>query len=194
MSQPIDALVEFLEADGWRYHRTASDEIGIFVSGKHGRWLVSNRYSRRAGIFISTSYCPVVVPEAARLDVADFMTRANWGMTVGGFEMDMEDGDLRFKSTVPVRYSPLTQEMCRHVIYVGMAMMERYLWGLLAVIYGGTTPEEAVRQCEEKQGKRLARGRRVVDDENLDISDEKMKEIFEKIIGDEPLPPGTDFV
>src|SRR5579862_7139742 len=113
-------------------------------------------------------------------------------MSLGGFEMDMEDGDLRFKASVPARDEPLTVEACRHLIYVGMSMMDRYLPGLLAVIFGATTPADAIEQCENRRATRdrARRGdgerredtaRRAGPAENIDISDAKMREIFEKI-------------
>jgi hypothetical protein len=41
--------------------------------------------------------CPINAPQAKRAAIADFITRANFGHYLGCFEMDFQDGDIRYK-------------------------------------------------------------------------------------------------
>ncbi len=42
---------------------------------------------------------PVKAPEEKRGAVAAFLTRANYGLILGSFELDFDDGEIRFKVT-----------------------------------------------------------------------------------------------
>lgn len=39
------------------------------------------------------------MPEMARLPVAEVLVRANWGLSTGNFEIDLSDGEVRFKAS-----------------------------------------------------------------------------------------------
>lgn len=42
------------------------------------------------------------VPEDRRLALAEFLTRANYGLFIGNFEMDWQDGEVRYKTSIDV--------------------------------------------------------------------------------------------
>ncbi len=91
---------------------------------------------------------PTKAPEGRRKEVADFVTRANYGMNIGNFEMDMEDGEIRFKVSVDVESGVLSNVMVRNVMMAGFGTVDRYFPGLMSVIYGNAIPSVAVRESE----------------------------------------------
>lgn len=82
------------------------------------------------------------------MEVAEFITRANYGMVIGNFEMDFRDGEVRYKTSVDVEGSELTYEICRQVVVTNVMLMDRYLPGIMAVITGALTPAQAIAQIE----------------------------------------------
>ena len=94
------------------------------------------------------SYCPVKVPENKRPLVGDFLTRANYGLLVGNFEMDYNDGEVRYKTSIDVEGNKLSVALVKRLVYDNLAVMDRYLPGVLSVIYGGASPTEAIAQVE----------------------------------------------
>src|SRR6476660_7203299 len=74
-----------------------------------------------------------VLPE--RYDeVARFITRANWGLSIGNFEMDYDDGHVRFKSSVDFRGLELSEALIRNTIVPAMHAVETYGMPLIDVI------------------------------------------------------------
>ena len=95
------ALGEFLETDGW-HPQPDSRQLCLPL---HVR-----RRQRRGDLLCPSSPGPGAVyllrghaharPEEMRVPMAEFLTRANYGLRIGNFEMDFEDGEVRYKSSV----------------------------------------------------------------------------------------------
>lgn len=75
------------------------------------------------------------------------MTHANYGIFLGNFEMDLNDGEVRFKSSCQLNDSELTAEMVKRTVAVTVTMADRFFPGLMAVVYGGKDPKVAYDDC-----------------------------------------------
>lgn len=96
---------------------------------------------------------PTNIPENQRTRVAEFITRANYGLIIGNFEMDFSDGELRYKVTYFYDSTfPASEEVFLKNLYTSFHMMNRYLPGIMAVVYANVLPEGAVRQIENTPG------------------------------------------
>lgn len=73
--------------------------------------------------------------------IADFINRANYGLPLGNFELDMNDGELNFKNSVEVTGGVLTQEMVDTLVKFSIECVNRYLPGLTAVLEGKSSKE-----------------------------------------------------
>ena len=69
--------------------------------------------------------------EAKRPEAAEFVARANYGMRIGNFELDMEDGEVRFKVSVDIEGSQLTSVMVRNMIACAITCSDRYYPGIM---------------------------------------------------------------
>ena len=91
-------------------------------------------------------------PPEHRPEVMKFVTLANYGMQVGNFELDLEDGEVRFKTSVDVEGIELGEDMLRNMVELNILMMGLYYDGLIAVMRGGMTAEQAIAEIEEDEG------------------------------------------
>jgi hypothetical protein len=110
----------------------------VLVSDLSGVWGTWKFYAQVAGehdVVLFYSICPLRVPEEQRLEAAHFLTRANHGLATGNFELDFEDGEIRYKTVVPVDGELSAAAVKRAVRANGIAM-ETYLPGIGAVITG----------------------------------------------------------
>ncbi|MCR4817649.1 MAG: YbjN domain-containing protein [Fretibacterium sp.] len=81
--------------------------------------------------------------------MAEFICRVNYGLFGGGFEMDFNDGEIRFRSFVDCSGGLIPSEaLIGNSIVAGTRMFERYLPGIKDVLFNGTSPKEAVEKCE----------------------------------------------
>ena len=82
-------------------------------------------------------------------------SRPNWRSIVcefGNFELDLTDGEVRYKSSLDFEGQPLTSRLVHNAIYPAVTTMDRYFPSLMKVAYGGATAAEAVREIEQPPG------------------------------------------
>ena len=87
------------------------------------------RGTRTASRFIR--FFPVKAPEEKRGAVAAFLTRANYGLILGSFELDFDDGEIRFKVTAICGEQVLSPAVMERNFDMGFCMFDRYGEGLL---------------------------------------------------------------
>ncbi|MBN1978846.1 MAG: YbjN domain-containing protein [Anaerolineae bacterium] len=147
--QAFETLGQFLEEDGW-YPQQIEDRTiyRMGFSGKNGQLNCFAQIRVDLEQFMFYAVAPVKVPEEQRLAAAEFITRANYGLRIGNLEMDFNDGEIRYKSSLDFEGEMLTPRLIRLAIYPAVQTLDRYLPGLMTVIYGGKTPAEAVAEIE----------------------------------------------
>ena len=145
-----DVVTQFFEEDEWRFHKI--DEISTLrmtFGGKNGTWECFAEVKEEQQQFLFYSRLLNKIPEEKRQEISEYLTRANYGLKIGNFEMDFNDGEISFKTSVDVKGGSLTTAMIKTMVYLNVLMMDKYFPGLMKVVYGGATPENAISEIED---------------------------------------------
>jgi hypothetical protein len=149
MGPILDAAEQFFKEDDWPYSTTDDPTtLRLGFQGQNGEWNCYARAREEQGQLLFYSVCPFRVPDERRAAVAEFLTRANYGLLVSNFEMDYADGEVRCRSSVSVEGARLPIVMIRPIVLGNVLITDRYLPGLLAVIDEGKAPAEAIAGIE----------------------------------------------
>lgn len=152
--QMLDVLKRFFTEDEWPFS-IAKDNLGLRTGyeGKHGQWTCHARLRVQVMQIVFYSICPMKATEEQRVVMAEFLTRANYGLILGNFELDMRDGEIRYKTSLDVEDIPLDQpwstNLIKPIVYANVMTMDKYLHGILRVIAGGQDPEAIIADIEE---------------------------------------------
>ncbi|MHB1418648.1 MAG: type III secretion system chaperone family protein [Bacillota bacterium] len=109
-----------------------------------GSWIIESYIDEEGKILAFHLISDVHVPETKMQEAAEFITRANTSILIGNFELDMETGQIRFKTSVRTEGMPLTHVVINNLINTNGIAFDMYFPGLMAVIYGGTPPAKAI--------------------------------------------------
>ncbi len=145
------AVGKFMEDDGW--HPQAMEDNLVYRAyfvGHNGEVTCFAQVRGDLEQFIFYVVMPVRAPVNMRVAVAEYITRANYGLRIGNFEMDFDDGEVRYKSSIDFEDMELTPSLIRNTIYPAVQTMDRYLPGVLSVIFGGKSAEDAIAAIEEE--------------------------------------------
>ncbi len=93
---------------------------------------------------------PLSADENCRLAVAEYLTRVNFNMRNGNFELDMNTGEIRFKTYVHVGEGPVDMRAARLAVMLPFMMLDRFGDGLLEVLFGFKSPREAFEAVGQK--------------------------------------------
>lgn len=145
----FETLGEFLRQDGWHPQRVEGRTVyRTFFSGQNGEYRCFAQVIVHLEQFLFYAVAAVHVPGELYPAVAEFITRANFGLRIGNFELDYQDGEVRYKTSLDFEDEKLTPALIRNAIYPAVTTMDRYFPGLMKVVYGGRTPYEAIEEIE----------------------------------------------
>jgi hypothetical protein len=81
-------------------------------------------------------------------EVVEFITRANFGMTFGNFEMDYKTGIVRYRTSMDYTGGKLQPVATRNVILGAMEGIEVYAQSLLDVLKGKKSAKQGIKEAE----------------------------------------------
>jgi hypothetical protein len=142
-------MIRFFTEDDWSFTKIqGQSSLKIGFQGKNGEWMCYAKAREEQQQFVFYSIAPINAPEEKRSAIAELFTRANYGMIIGNFEMDFNDGEIRYKTSLDVADTQLTPARLKPLVYTNVTMMDKYLPGIRAVIEEGVSPEAAIRHVE----------------------------------------------
>lgn len=87
--------------------------------------------------------------DSCPLQMADFLTRANYGLPIGNFELDQEDGEIRFRIFISLEPGQVpSKQKIIDSLCLSIGIYKKYGQGIVAVLSGELSPKEAVALCE----------------------------------------------
>ncbi len=145
----FEKMVNFFKEDDWEFIELEGEPIlQMDFPGENGQLncYAQAREAQQQFVFYST--CPIKAPEDKRLEIAEFLTRANCGMIVGNFELDFANGEIRYKVSAEVEDDNLSSALIGGLVYANVMMMDEYLPGIMSVINSNVSPADAIAQIE----------------------------------------------
>jgi len=149
MGRILTAVENFFKSDDWPYTPMEGRPVlRTGFNGKNGQWTCFAQEREQQQQFVFYSVLPLKTPEDKRFLIAEFITRANYGMVIGNFELDFSDGEIRYKTSIDVENETLTEGLIHHMVYANVYSVDRYFGGFMKVLYSGVMPEEAIHEIE----------------------------------------------
>lgn len=85
-------------------------------------------------------------------DVIDFVSRVNYGLTIGNFEFDYDTNYVKYKISIDFSGSVLPEIMIRNIFINTADVLEDYEDALISVVKGIYSPLEAIERAENRDG------------------------------------------
>ena len=142
----FDRVAGYLDANDWHY--TADTEKGFFSMGcrikdASVRIVIDVFEADDWRRLLTFSTYPVMVPEHRRSAVIEALTRINYQLIYGSFEMDLADGEIRFRTVVEAE-KDLDDAMIDRVLNANLNAADRYFAALMTITYGNASPATVI--------------------------------------------------
>lgn len=149
MARIFSTLIDYMEAENWRYEIIEGETVLRFHVKMHsGRLLCYAEVQEEKDWLLFYSYLPINVPDDKLTDAAEFLCRANRGMRIGNFELDYDDGEVRYKTSIDVEGGELAPKMIDNLLQANLSTTDRYFNGLMKLVYGERLPVELIEEIE----------------------------------------------
>ena len=142
----------FLDDDNWKY--SFNEELGVIqmsVTLKGRLKRINYVVDIKEDEVLVMAISPVNAEKDDREcmdNIARFLHRANYGLKSGCFEMDLRDGEIRYRIHIDCHDQIPSREVIRRSVIIPGLMFEKYSSGLTAILFGGVSDEDAIRMCE----------------------------------------------
>lgn len=148
----VDAIVSYLNDEEWRYQ--FDEARGIFIAGVNIKSRLNN--IKYLVTVCDTSFTVYAIsPVNVGIDdqhivdeVLRFIAEANYGRRNGNFEIDIRDGEIRYKSFVDCDGITPSMAIIRNSFLVPAMMFQVYGDGILEVIFGVSSSSDALKKCK----------------------------------------------
>lgn len=149
MGRLYNALVMFLQEEDWKFTPMPRETAALMTFNcENASFLCYARVREEQRQVMFYAIYPLRTPADRRAEMAEFVARVNYGLALGAMELDMEDGEIRFKMSADVSAAQFSLPLLRSLMQIGIATADRYYPGYLALLNDDLTPREAVAQVE----------------------------------------------
>ena len=146
----FSVLYEILSQNGWEFD--FDDKNGIIkleICGINTDFYSFLLVDEEQESLLCNTHINQKIPPSLRLEVCDFMCRVNYELSNGNLEMDMDTGEIRYRTYLDLADAHPSQEQILNIIWNGVVGFDTYYPGLMKLIYGDYSAEEAAAFCSE---------------------------------------------
>ena len=152
MKNTIQLLTNFFEKEDWKY--TFNEEKSVFttvidMNGAIGKLHIYIRV--RETFYTVYTIFNSYAEENNIAYVAEYLHRANYGLINGNFELDYEDGEIRYKTFVDFEDATISEEIVRDSILLPVFMFDKYGKNLLKILTGGDNPKQLIDEIDNTE-------------------------------------------
>ena len=147
-------VINYLDKQGWHHQQMQDREtVTLNLRTDISNYRLAFDFKEELDLVILYVLHEQNVIESKRSEVAEYLTRANYGIVLGNYEMDFTDGEIRYKVSIDVEDGVLSEAMVENMISASIASVDRYFSGLMAIQYGDMSAIEAISRSEKETGK-----------------------------------------
>jgi hypothetical protein len=141
------AVRAYFDRQDWRYETLE----GAHVLRSHfradaGDWVTYAHVRDEPRQVIVYSVADVACPGQYLGAMAEFVTRANYGLVLGNLELDLSDGEVRAKTSLDVGGAQLSEQsldaLVGALVEANVRAFHRYLPGVMAVMAGAAPADQ----------------------------------------------------
>lgn len=135
VNDPIrQRVMKYLSEDQWTFQQ-GDYSLSARVQGKNAVYPISFFIWEVDPDIRVYTYIDTRIYENKRATVAEFLTRANYNMPFGNFEFDMDEGEVRYKTSIAIgkNIEFLTDEILEQLIWVNVSNMELYYPAIMRI-------------------------------------------------------------
>lgn len=153
---PSQVVKSFFDKNKWHYDALEDRDNGKTILLAWFGWdVVSQKMliivnDRKKTISVR-SKIPNDIQEDKRSQIMEFITRANYWLSIWWFQMDLSDWEISYNIWIDVEDWVFSDEMVKNLILLTKSMVDKYYPWLMMVLFWWKTSHEAIEEIEWKK-------------------------------------------
>lgn len=149
----VEVIKKYLAENEWHCKVTEYKDLTLFEGGVKPEYAsLLNAFRFRLVVDDTHAQVFFYLPISAKMklvEVAEYITRVNYMLKFGRFDMDFLDGEVRFHhiiSMIGIHANPT--DMLHELLITGGTITARYAEGVAKIVYGSVDPKTALDEIE----------------------------------------------
>jgi hypothetical protein len=149
-----DVVMSFFEGAGIKVEPGVAGDPGdegvlrVGFIGENGCFSCAARVDEETGVLSFYTLCPFSVPQGRMAQALELVARLNWGHALGALELDVDTGELRFKTSIDVEGAGLDEALVGNLVYANVASIDSMLPALTAALVQGASVRAALASIQ----------------------------------------------
>ena len=118
-------------------------------SGTYRFELMSGPQGQDFTLFLRT---PESIPEGHRFAIMELLTRVNYRLAVGHFEMDLDDGEVRFVHRQLTGGGQPGSDLLLTLMRISLDVVDTWYPAMRRIVEDGLHPQAVMAEVDEEQG------------------------------------------
>jgi len=144
----FDQVTSYLDRKGLKYENAMNMAAIVMIRGKNGQFNLVIQVREDDQQLVAYSVNPSTTSLERLDEMAIFVTLANYGIFIGNFELDMRDGEVRYKASYALFNETLSDEALAALIQHSVGTFDQYAPGIRAVAEGTISARAAIARIE----------------------------------------------
>lgn len=150
LSRNLRCIEEGFVANGLHPERRYPTGMQLYVNTRRAVLSISAFSSDDGSWIVLYGSHPTRVPVGRHPAVLEAMARINYQQIVGSFDLDVTDGEMRYRIGHGTDVEPLTADVVERLLGYLLYTWDRFNDALMSVAYGNRAPADAVREALEQ--------------------------------------------
>eukprot|EP01113_Clastostelium_recurvatum_P051040 TRINITY_DN982_c0_g1_i3.p1 TRINITY_DN982_c0_g1~~TRINITY_DN982_c0_g1_i3.p1 ORF type:complete len:174 (-),score=48.67 TRINITY_DN982_c0_g1_i3:107-592(-) len=136
-----EAIKAFVAEKGWKIATTQKDGTIVLLFGdkddnERNVWVTFHGREQQRDIRVRCAQCKMVENVKDRDRVLEFLARANWGLNIGSFKIDMNDGETFFEAAADIKFCDAedVNMLLTTLTSIVRSTMDKYQRGIIAMM------------------------------------------------------------
>lgn len=141
----INIVKDFLKSQHWQFTQVEGKNVFLFgISGKNGNFQCIADIIEEEKKFIFFSVYGANTPPDKKQMMLELLNVLNHRLFFGHFEMNMEDGEIRFRVSISYKNIELNQSFIEELIMTSIITMDNSLPSIIGLMFGDRSIEKAL--------------------------------------------------
>ena len=155
MNEILSNYEKYIQSEELDYQWSDDKEsILLDYTGRNGTYRIIASELTRLNVFLIYTSCPVLVPDDKINEISEFINRANFKRLTGKFEFDFDNGKILYCAALDFEnITSYDNNIFKGLFIASIAAMDKYLPGILGVLFGNKKPKDAIEEIENRKKK-----------------------------------------
>jgi hypothetical protein len=147
----FSTIVQFFRGQRWDANvNPERGTVSFEYAGEVGAWNTYTTAFESERQVATYGVLPFLIEPAHRTTVTELITRINFGLVVGNFEMDLRDGEVRYRTSLDFEGGELTTPLLQQLVRSNLSVMEHYLPAFIAIALRNRSAVDALATVDRE--------------------------------------------